>query len=99
MVGKVWVQDLKTDEYLRIETSFHPGDKYIPVELYVYHCPPCMYCAKADLFPLPSDLVDQWLDDGKFIQDVFPMLSKDEREILISGTHSECWNKMFGDDE
>ena len=35
------------------------------------------------------------------IQDLFPYLSPDERELLISGTCNECWNEMFGgeDDE
>ena len=29
------------------------------------------------------------------IQDIFPYLSPAERELLISGTCEECWNKMF----
>lgn len=32
-------------------------------------------------------------------QDAFPYLSADERELIISGTCSECWNKLFSDDE
>lgn len=32
-------------------------------------------------------------------QDAFPYLSADERELIISGTCSECWNKMFGDED
>lgn len=35
---------------------------------------------------------------GEFIQDVFPELSVDEREIFISGTHPECWDRLYSDD-
>lgn len=35
------------------------------------------------------------------IQDIFPYLSPDERELLISGTCNKCWNEIFSspDDE
>jgi hypothetical protein len=33
---------------------------------------------------------------GELIQNVAPELSPEERELLISGICSECWNKMFG---
>jgi hypothetical protein len=26
-------------------------------------------------------------------------LSIDDRELLISGTHSDCWDSLFGGDE
>lgn len=32
-------------------------------------------------------------------QDAFPYLSADERELIISGTCSECWDKLFSDYE
>lgn len=35
----------------------------------------------------------------RHIQDIFPYLSPAERELLISQTCSECWDKMFGTDE
>lgn len=36
---------------------------------------------------------------GKLAQDAFPYLSSDEREMLISGTCPECWDKMFSEEE
>jgi hypothetical protein len=33
--------------------------------------------------------------DGKYVQDAFPEMSPDEREMLITGTHPECWDKMW----
>ena len=37
--------------------------------------------------------------DRPHIQDIFPYLTPAERELLISGTCEECWNKMFGGDD
>ena len=32
---------------------------------------------------------------GELIQDALPYLSASEREMLISGTCDDCWQKMF----
>lgn len=37
--------------------------------------------------------------NGTLIQDAFPYLSVDERELLISGTCAECFSAIFGDDD
>jgi hypothetical protein len=37
--------------------------------------------------------------DARHIQDVFPHLSADDREFLISGTTPEEWDELFGDIE
>ena len=36
---------------------------------------------------------------GKYIQDAMYYLSADERELLISGTCGDCFDKMFGGEE
>jgi hypothetical protein len=36
-----------------------------------------------------------WLNGSKMIQDALPDLSKDEREILMTGIGPEEWNEMF----
>jgi len=35
-------------------------------------------------------------ESGALVQDAFPYLSDDEREMLISGICPTCWDKMFG---
>jgi len=42
----------------------------------------------------PKDLSD-WKSEKKYIQDAMPYLSDSEREILISKTCGECFDKMF----
>lgn len=40
--------------------------------------------------------LDFWdWDDGALVQDAFPYLSADEREMLISGICPNCWNDTF----
>jgi hypothetical protein len=36
-----------------------------------------------------------WQEDGNYIQDVFPHLDAPQREMLLTGTHPECWKLMF----
>lgn len=41
------------------------------------------------------EMMEAWID-GKLIQSVMPQLSADDRELLISGTCSSCWESLFG---
>ena len=36
---------------------------------------------------------------GALIQDAFPNMSADHREMLISGTCPVCWDKMFPEED
>ena len=40
-----------------------------------------------------------WAFDGELVQNAFPYLSADEREMLVSGICPKCWAKTFGDEE
>lgn len=37
--------------------------------------------------------------DGRHIQDVMPEMSEGDRELLISGMHSDCFDALFPPDE
>ena len=39
------------------------------------------------------------LDASKHIQDVFPELDIDSREIMISGVCGKCFDEMFADED
>ena len=41
----------------------------------------------------------EWLGERKHIQDAMPYLKPAERELLISHTCQDCWDRMFGQDE
>lgn len=47
---------------------------------------------------VPEDEHKEW-ENGAHVQDAFPNLSAGDREQIITGTHSECWNQLFGGTE
>jgi len=55
----------------------------------------CPFCGEYHEVEVPFDGYMEW-QNGVLIQDALPMLSANEREILISGICPDCWEKMFG---
>ena len=56
---------------------------------------PCPYCGTVSKVGVPESGYRQW-KSGTRIQDALPMLSADEREILMSGVCPSCWDDVFG---
>lgn len=60
-----------------------------------------MYCQKSATIELTPAEERQYerLVSGEVthIQDAFPEWSADKRELLITGTHPECWDAIFED--
>jgi hypothetical protein len=57
----------------------------------------CFHCGQTSLIDLDEDRVQAWIG-GSYVQDVFPEMSVGEREMLISGTHPECWEAIFSEE-
>lgn len=54
----------------------------------------CLDCRKTyDIKVFAEDVIKY--KNGAFVQDAFPYLSDDEREILVSKTCGPCFDKMF----
>lgn len=51
-------------------------------------------------FAITAQLSDanEWINGG-MIQNCFPYLSADERELLMTGIDAQAWKEMFGDNE
>lgn len=47
--------------------------------------------------PITEQELQRW-KDGELIQDVFPHLTTDEREFIVSGITPDEWDAEFGDD-
>lgn len=60
----------------------------------LYSTPECMVCGKGSAMTLDAKAFDAWRA-GTLVQVAFPRLTADERELMISGTHGPCWEKMF----
>ena len=55
----------------------------------------CPMCGEINALPVPLDGYQAW-QNGELVQNAFPMLTPDERELLISGICHNCWERMFG---
>jgi len=58
----------------------------------------CRKCHEPHSLWLDPTLVQRW-ESGELIQDVFPHLTPDQRELMISGICGACWDRMWPDDD
>lgn len=60
--------------------------------------PMCRFCKKTGEVHVTESDYEKYgsMKQGHHIQDILPDLSADTREMLITGTHPECWASMFG---
>lgn len=58
----------------------------------------CIFCSHEHKVVMDKEKYFRWRN-GELIQNVFPEMTSDQREILISGTCPECWDKYMKDDE
>lgn len=49
--------------------------------------------------PVTPEEIAAWENGGGLIQDVFPQLTADEREFLMTGATPEEWDEAFKEDE
>lgn len=62
-----------------------------------YVTPPCMVCGVETEMQLLAHSYAKWAA-GVFVQDAFPSMSADEREMIITGTHPNCWDMIIPSD-
>lgn len=58
----------------------------------------CCSCRKVCHVTVSLEDFTRWQLGGGAIQSIMPYLSADDRELLISGTCSKCWDEMFGEE-
>lgn len=58
----------------------------------------CIHCGKASIVSLDVEKVIRW-QGGAHVQTVWPEMTPEERELLVTGTHPECWDIMFPEEE
>ena len=54
----------------------------------------CPFCGHANEVEVNENDYWDW-EDGALVQDAFPYLKVEEREMLISGICPNCWDGMF----
>lgn len=55
----------------------------------------CPFCGTETCIDVFSEDYKLWIE-GALVQNAFPYLSADERELLVSGICPTCWEQMFG---
>ncbi len=58
---------------------------------------PCPYCEKVSTVIVKEEDWRKWLDGKNFIQDAFPDLPPEQRELFLTGICGECYAKMSED--
>lgn len=61
------------------------------------HTPQCIYCGSSSEITVDKDGFDRWRN-GTLVQNAFPNMNADDRELLVTGTHPVCWDKIFQGD-
>jgi hypothetical protein len=61
--------------------------------------PPCPCCHKTSELEVEEAEFRLWRAGLIHVQDAFPNMSVDNRELLMTGTHPDCWDAMFGEEE
>jgi len=57
--------------------------------------PNCPICGVATDVMVDFAMYKAWCNREILVQDAFPHMSKEEREVLMTGTHPDCWNIMW----
>lgn len=57
----------------------------------------CPLCGTESTVFVEKEDMDKW-DEGALVQNAFPYLTAGEREVLISGVCTPCWDRSFGEE-
>ena len=58
----------------------------------------CVVCGEEKFVEVPEEAFFKWYKHGIAIQYAMPMLSADERELLMSQICGKCFERLFADD-
>lgn len=63
---------------------------------------PCILCGQSGSVSMTGEQgfrYQAWLRGELSIQRALYDMSADQREMLMSGTHGECWDRLYGEEE
>lgn len=58
--------------------------------------PECIFCNKTTEVEVSADQAYAIRNRTAPIQDILPEITPEQREVLISGIHPDCWTRNFG---
>lgn len=54
----------------------------------------CPHCGRLKTFQVSGYGIRKW-QGGELIQNALPLLSKEDRELLQTGTCEACWDRLY----
>lgn len=66
-------------------------------DIITIHTPACQVCGETSSVEVRRVDHHRW-KAGDLIQQAFPEMPADQRELLQTGIHPTCWNTLFGED-
>lgn len=67
-------------------------------ETAIIKTPICVHCHKSSEVTVPKLNYLRW-QSGMYIQEAFPEMPVDQRELLQTGIHPECWKILFEEEK
>lgn len=67
-------------------------------QMITFTTPPCQVCGDTSEMELDAERVREW-QEGGHIQTIFPELTANQRELMVSGTHPKCWEELFAEED
>jgi len=84
-------------DFVKIDLSGDSSDTYEVTERHRL-IPPCFVCKKGTHLTLDGSQYFRYFQRGEYIQNVFPNLTPEERELMMTGLHpGECNKKFWAD--
>lgn len=72
----------------------------IAEKMVTIYCGCCPMCKKDNYVTVKeSDYLHHCENPKSRIQDIYPYLNEDDRELMISGICKDCWSIVFPEDE
>lgn len=65
----------------------------------IVETPTCIVCRRTAILEVDTDGWYRWTKLGEYIQDAMPNLTPDQRELLLSGTHAQCWATIWPEED
>ena len=62
-------------------------------------CATCPICHKKHFVEVDFDDYRRWKTENIYVQDAFPYLNDDDRELLMSGICKKCWEENIQEEE
>ena len=68
----------------------------MPTRIIVTQCP---LCRQRHAVEVDADAYRRWWNRDVLIQDAFPLMPKEIRELLQTGIDDTCFKRLFADEE